>query len=773
MADSGLFSAHAIGVATYCPQLGSIVRKRKETIPLSDSAREEKRGIIQFHSLWTAAVRGLGIVNNGKLGFILRESETKVLQKMMDPLARDRGLAAIRKMEEQIVSLAQSLSVNGKVVPKDLMVGYFGGDPEFNTVVNGAGIIADCDILAHGNETSRIWTFVAQDGLDILGDSRLKNAFVFETLAAAMACGNLTGSSCDAMIVFDGAPKNLRLLPKAKQKILDTMRTLSNDKPLQVSKEACNSCTFRENLCKAVPNEMQLPEFVDAQTQHDQTTETGEAPNIGRVVQNFKRQLEIQAEKKRLYGYLYEDKAEQVHPNEILTAVSESTPSIRLLCRVVGTKSSRLCASIPTKSVEGFVCNVALEPVGINNGTSLDEVPNANFDGNFLQRPSPEDIGILYNLPPHGIPLGFIAAPAADSSIPYLYDPQQIFKSFFVCGGQGTGKTNFLRYMVKTYSASKGKRPAIVLLDVEGQFSDLSRTLSPTAVMETPERSDPVDPLVNLLRISSMEGIGEVTLSFKEVGHRYMQYFVPELPARTTEMLERISQDVITDLVSKNEKLLVQRVLREIGNRATRDGRLHFSQRDAILRATISPSFNVFDQPGKKPLTTTDLLVPGRITVIDASEMSEDDQRIVAIYLMAMLFEAKMKNHQDQPRSSDVILVVDEAHRLFPQRRGLKRDYVTRVAKLVEEITHRGRKRNYGIVLATQSPADISQGIVGLCETKLFFRVAGHQTWLKEHVGNKETVKSIGNLPNFEAYVIVKGSSREPVAIGFPNVSDH
>jgi DNA helicase HerA-like ATPase len=95
-----------------------------------------------------------------------------------------------------------------------------------------------------------------------------------------------------------------------------------------------------------------------------------------------------------------------------------------------------------------------------------------------------------------------------------------------------------------------------------------------------------------------------------------------------------------------------------------------------------------------------------------------------------------------------------------------------RVAKFVEEVTHRGRKRNYGILLATQSPADIAQSIVGLCETKMFFRVAGHQTWLKEHVGSKEVVKSISNLPNFQAYIIVKGSSREPVAIGFPNVSD-
>ena len=328
--------------------------------------------------------------------------------------------------------------------------------------------------------------------------------------------------------------------------------------------------------------------------------------------------------------------------------------------------------------------------------------------------------------------------------------------------GQGTGKTNFLRYFVRTYREHLKPGPAIVILDVEGQFVGLESSLTGANI----------DKKVDILRVASAEMPGDVTLSFRAVGEKYLSHFVPELPTRTTEMLERTAHEVFVDLATRGEDAIVQRVLRDIGARATRDGRLHFSQRDAIQRAVVSPTFNLFDQPNMKPLSSDDLLVPGKTTVIDASEMSEDDQRVVAIYLMAILFEAKMKSHNDGDTSANVLLIVDEAHRLFPRHRGLKRDYVMRVAKFVEEVTHRGRKRNYGILLATQSPADISQNIVRLCETKLFFRVAGHQIWLKEHVGNKEVMNAIGNLQNFQAYVIVKGSSREPVAIGFPNVSD-
>jgi DNA helicase HerA-like ATPase len=771
MNENSSVSAHAIGIASFCPRLAIILDRTNQTLPVSKTAIGEKNATVDFNKIWTDNVSPLGTVNLGRLEFLLKEAEGAVLESLVEAGSREKVLRSVQNMRAQVSALAGALAVNGHVTTDALFNSYFGGTPEFNQTVEGAGIRAPVDIVARQSGATRVWRFIPEDGLGLSFNKKLREAFVFEASADAVAWENAHSNHCDATVVFEGVPRNLRSSPNILERIEKAKSVIHEGKTSGFSTERCGSCDFHTGICANGINGIKDTQAIFPPSDEDGTPQTGceatqdlqKSPPVGRIIQNLNRQLAIQIEKKRLCGYLYEDKAEEVHVGEILTAISEIQPSSRLLCRVVEAKSSKQGASIPTKSVEGFVCYLVLEPVGVSIGQRLEEVPNANYDGYVLHRPSSEDFSVLYNLPAQGIPLGYIATPDSKSSIPYRYDPFQAFKSFFVCGGQGTGKTNFLRYFIRTWKQRVKSRPAIVVLDVEGQFANLQSSLH----CETTESSD-----ISILRVGSSESPGDVTLSFRAVGEKYLSHFVPELPTRTTEMLERTTHDVFVELAARGEQAVVQRVLREISTRATRDGKLHFSQRDAILRAAVSPTFNLFDQPDTKPLAADDLLVPGRITVIDASEMSEDDQRVVAIYLMAILFEAKMKNHNEGGASADVLLIVDEAHRLFPQHRGLKRDYVMRVAKFVEEVTHRGRKRNYGILLATQSPGDISQSIVGLCETKLFFRVAGHQTWLKEHVGNKEVVKAIGNLPNFQAYIIVKGSSREPVAIGFPNVSD-
>ncbi len=771
MIESPAVSAHAIGVTNFCHRLASQLNHAGIVIPTSLVAIQEKEAIVSFHKAWVLETRSSSDVNLGRLKAVLKAAEASAVGQTAQGDSRRGVQSAIQLAAGQILSLAKSMASNGCVGTDALFDSYFGGRPEFSQRLEGSGILADVDIIARADGRSRVWRFVPEDGLNLATNKRLKDSFILEAAATAFACEAAHSDECDATVVFDGIPKTLRLTPHLQERIIAARETIVGHKPEHFPTERCASCEFESELCSQFchRDEDNSTEAVKAvepgvlSSSESRAKEAAELEPVGRIIQNVSRQLAIQVEKKRLFGYLYEERAEEVHVGEVLTAVSESDHSSRLMCRVVEAKSSQLSASIPTKSVEGFVCNVALEPVGVVKGIALDEVPNANFDGYVLCRPTVDDYNALYNLPSHGIPMGFITSPASESSIPYLYDPSQAFKSFFVCGGQGTGKTNFMRYFVRTYTKSLSPGPAIVILDVEGQFVNIKKSL---------DANEGCTASVEVMRVGSPESDGDVTLSFRAVGEKYLPHFVPELPIRTTEMLERIAHDVFAEIASKGEQPVVQKVLREISTRATRDGKLHFSQRGAIQRATGSPTFNIFDQPGLDPLSAKLLLIPGRVSVIDVSELSEDEQRVVAIYLMAILFEAKMKSHREGQPTSDVLLLIDEAHRLFPQNRGLKRDYVVRVAKFVEEVTHRGRKRNYGIMLATQSPGDISQSIVGLCETKLFFRVAGHQIWLREHVGDRETVKAIGDLPNFKGYIIVKGSSCEPVNIGFPNVSD-
>ncbi len=116
----------------------------------------------------------------------------------------------------------------------------------------------------------------------------------------------------------------------------------------------------------------------------------------------------------------------------------------------------------------------------------------------------------------------------------------------------------------------------------------------------------------------------------------------------------------------------------------------------------------------------------------------------------------------------NLVFIVDEAHRLFPRRASyeLRREYMLRIAHKVSEVTHRGRKRNYGIVFATQSPSDITPEIIDLCDTKVCFRLSGHRKWVQQFLG-KEYYKELDEMETGIAIISCKGV-HETVKIEIP-----
>jgi len=783
MTEDEIISTRAIGGARFCPRLGETLLESKKPIPWSESSVLEQSGLVEFHKELTRLVSRCESLNIGKLQHLLKTAKDCILQAHAD--ASCDGLrTAIDRIVAQVLVLGRALTQEHQIDPGQLLTQFYGGVPEFDKTLDSMGIRAHVDILARGARTCRVWRIVPEDGLSFDTNANLKNALAYETAAAAMVAEAAVGLPCDGKLLLGEKSRVIVISAEIRNEILRLAQRVREHAVPNIEPQRCQSCMMHKEFCTPCadisPTEITGDAEVEAEPAAETCTEVGsmepkndaakvEMEPVGKIVQTVSRQLEIKAGRKRLYGFFFEEKAKFHQPGEVICALSTEDKGGRLLCRIIEMKSSTQFASIPGKRTEGFVCDTVFEPIGLNDGGHLRDVPNDDFHDYTLYPPSIDDIRTLYDLPRSGIGLGSIDCESSSATTPYLYDPTQGYKSIFVCGGQGTGKTNFLKYMIQEYSTSTHVAPAIVILDVEGQFTKMK--------LARPER--PVggcgqagNPTLSVLKVSSPEVEGDVALSFKEIGEKNICCFVPDLPTRTTEMLENIVSGVCARLAAKGEEMLVQKVLREIDVEARQDGRLHFSQRDAIQRAVVSPTFRLFDQPGIPPLLRELLMVPGKVTVIDASDLSEDEQRVTAIYLLAVLFEAKMKGLTSETDKTPLLLVIDEAHRLFPKNRGLKRDYVTRVANFVREVTHRGRKRNYGVVLATQSPSDISDDIVSLCETKLFFRVAGHQTWLREHVGSKETVSAIGNLRNFRAYVTVKGKTNEPIALRFPNVSD-
>ena len=233
-------------------------------------------------------------------------------------------------------------------------------------------------------------------------------------------------------------------------------------------------------------------------------------------------------------------------------------------------------------------------------------------------------------------------------------------------------------------------------------------------------------------------------MTLRAIGKDDVIYLLPELEARTENILRVLINSVSRQLEEENIPQTVD-VFRERLMAENRNSQLiHQQQRPAIARAILSNTLSLLDQKDKTPLTPNLLFKPGTVSVIDYQSLEPNNKRAVALYLLQLLNREKM----NKPNfNSPVLLVIDEAEVLFPKSPSKpEKDYVERIESRMEDITNRGRKRKYGVVLVTHLPTEISQKVGDLANTKIAFGCAGAEKWVRQHFG-KEYVSEVNELP--------------------------
>ncbi|MGD0146116.1 MAG: DUF87 domain-containing protein [Nitrososphaerales archaeon] len=298
------------------------------------------------------------------------------------------------------------------------------------------------------------------------------------------------------------------------------------------------------------------------------------------------------------------------------------------------------------------------------------------------------------------------------------------------------------------------KQAAVIILDLEGQFrsyveglvtvtNGLHRKLGLERVNETAFLSIPKN----------------VCLSYDELTPDDLTYFTPDLTAKSQDSFATAIAHAEEKGPSGFEELM--RLVDEEIEYGVRNAQI----KQALTRTSTSLRRvfkDLFDRDFIRPLTTEELLIPGKTTVVDVSELAENDQRYVAIYLLTILHNKKMLEN-DEAR---VVLILDEAHKMFPRKYPTQyKDFYRRIFDFVNEIVHKGRKRHYSVVIATQQPKDVAEMILNLPDTKVIFEVDGERRWMSEMLNGKEPPTGVGN-----AYVVLKGPSVEPLPIKVPNV---
>jgi uncharacterized protein len=133
----------------------------------------------------------------------------------------------------------------------------------------------------------------------------------------------------------------------------------------------------------------------------------------------------------------------------------------------------------------------------------------------------------------------------------------------------------------------------------------------------------------------------------------------------------------------------------------------------------------IFDREDAQNLRYAQMLQPGRVSIIDLSDLENNDVRNLAIAEILrgiLVFQQqtydKAQEAGKKPLSTNVI--IEEAHEFLSAKRITQmptlRDQLVKIAK-------RGRKRYLGLTFVTQSPNDLPEEVLGLVNNWIIYKI--------------------------------------------------
>jgi len=464
----------------------------------------------------------------------------------------------------------------------------------------------------------------------------------------------------------------------------------------------------------------------------------------------------------QMKGYLYPDKAHLVRDGYCVI-VEKEEDGVRIMSIVKKIECSEDYFPGETSSHKEDNYKITLIPVGQFTPEGYQVLRPQTIIGGKIKIPTQNEFCEFKKIPQNGMEIASIQG--LNAGIPYLLKIKTLYQSVFMSGQQGSGKTSALKVLSLLIAQEKDS-PAQIILDNEGEYGNLVNIPS-TKRSEKLMKLHRINALdINKFRFINIDTDEGFCLTLKAIDPVDLPYFLHELTPISHDTLQTIIYDVIEENKGKEftlpelKKFIFYYMENEIYSATS-------GTKSAIRRALNSISLRIFDLPEVEPIDFESMLIPGNITVINSYNLRDSHQRIVGLYLLAILHKCALKGKE----KLKVLLYLDEIQRLLPKSRSQSdSEYLKRIVKFLDEIVHRGRKRDYGVAFATQSIMDVKKEIIDLCNTKIFLQTQGSgSNYLREYFNNKQDIERLKRLPQGHAYITSKGK-HDPVEIKFPHI---
>lgn len=122
----------------------------------------------------------------------------------------------------------------------------------------------------------------------------------------------------------------------------------------------------------------------------------------------------------------------------------------------------------------------------------------------------------------------------------------------------------------------------------------------------------------------------------------------------------------------------------------------------------------------KEGTSLQDLVIKGRMTIINLKGTPPDIQHLVCNRISTALFELRKKSMGGTELIPPLIVVYEEAHNFCPQGTAVAS------SKILRTIAGEGRKFGLGMGIITQRPAKVDKNVLAQCNTQFILKVTNH-----------------------------------------------
>lgn len=302
-----------------------------------------------------------------------------------------------------------------------------------------------------------------------------------------------------------------------------------------------------------------------------------------------------------------------------------------------------------------------------------------------------------------------------------------------IFGTVGSGKSNSVQVLVEEASASGW---AVVLLDLEGEYVDMDQPMAMDALV--PRLSQfgreprglpdfhvyhPIscsscrsDSRPFALRLADFESsiIAEL-LQTNRAERNALLDCIDHFEQKAQASTLRTEADRLATLLDASSNAKVPYTLQTLRSRANERSARSTESMDFVglgSKLQLLIHAGVFDQAGVRGLDMAELLVPGRVSVIDVSVANDTVKNLVTADLIRKAFAWKTS----RPEGAPTLVVIEEAHSFMSRE---KVQTMQATLHMLRNVTRRGRKHWLSLAFVSQQPGHLPPEIFELCNTRL------------------------------------------------------